>query len=73
MIVPNAFDGMAAFPLRNGNVRLIRNHEMVDAAETARPIGSPWYDARGSGGTTSLEVRINGRGKARRIEVIDVV
>src|SRR5687767_13685145 len=34
---PNAFDGMAAFPLPNGNVRLIRNHENRDSAATARP------------------------------------
>ncbi|MGE0552813.1 MAG: alkaline phosphatase PhoX, partial [Gemmatimonadales bacterium] len=71
LLVPNAFDGMAAFRLPNGNVRLIRNHEMVDDAALARPIGSPWYDPRGSGGTTSLEVRIAGSGTDRRIEVID--
>ena len=29
---PGAFDGMAAFPLANGNVRLIRNHENRDPA-----------------------------------------
>ncbi|MCC7134360.1 MAG: DUF839 domain-containing protein [Gemmatimonadales bacterium] len=69
--VPNAFDGMASFPLPNGNLRLIRNHEMIDPAATARPIGSPWYDAKGAGGTTSLEVRISGRGDARRVEVVD--
>ncbi len=59
LTVPNAFDGMAAFELPNGNVRLIRNHEMVDEAETARPIGQPAYDDKASGGTTSLEVRIS--------------
>ena len=51
-LVPNAFDGMAAFPMANGNVRLIRNHEMPDPPESARPIGSPAYDDAGSGGTT---------------------
>lgn len=69
--VPNAFDGMAAFPLPNGNVRLIRNHEMTDAAGVATPIGTPCYDARGSGGTTSVEVRIAGSGMDRRVEVVD--
>lgn len=69
--VPNAFDGMASFPLPNGNVRLIRNHEMTDPPETARPLGSPYYDPKGSGGTTSLEVRITGSGANRRVEVVD--
>lgn len=72
--VPNAFDGMAAFPLPNGNVRLIRNHEMVDAAATARPVGSPHYDDKGSGGTTSLEVRIGGSaggGADIEVELVD--
>ena len=71
LTVPNAFDGMAAFPLPNGNVRLIRNHEMIDRPDTARPIGEPAYDPKGSGGTTSLEVRISGSGADLRIELID--
>ena len=71
LTVPNAFDGMAAFPLPNGNVRLIRNHEMIDNAESARPIGEPAYDPKGSGGTTSLEVRISGSGAGLGVELID--
>ncbi|MGZ8376735.1 MAG: alkaline phosphatase PhoX [Gemmatirosa sp.] len=57
---PNAFDGMAAFALPNGNVRLIRNHENRDSAANARLKGDPAkaYDAKGGGGTTSLEVRV---------------
>ena len=70
-LVPNAFDGMAAFPLPNGNVRLIRNHEMTDPADSARPIGTPYYDRTGSGGTTSLEVRISGEGDGLRVELVD--
>lgn len=69
--VPNAFDGMAAFPLPNGNVRLIRNHEMNDPAGAAPPLGSPAYDPLATGGTSSLEVRISGAGAGRRIEVLD--
>ncbi len=69
--VPNAFDGMAAFPMANGNVRLIRNHEMVDEPGSARPIGSPWYDDAGSGGTTSLEVRIASEGDEPGVELVD--
>lgn len=71
LIVPNAFDGMAAFPLPNGNVRLIRNHEMNDPPGIGPAIGTPAYDAKATGGTTSLEVRITGAGADRRVEVID--
>ena len=69
--VPNAFDGMASFPLPNGNVRLIRNHEMIDEAETARPFGDPAYDAKGSGGTTSLEVRVAESNGDVAVELVD--
>lgn len=57
---PNAFDGMAAFPMHHGGIRLIRNHEIRDGAAVARPFGNAAmaYDAKGGGGTTSLEVRV---------------
>ncbi len=71
LTVPNAFDGMAAFPLPNGNVRLIRNHEMVDEPDSGRAIGEPHYDPRGSGGTTSLEVRISEAGGDLNVELVD--
>ena len=71
LIVPNAFDGMAAFPLPNGNVRLIRNHEMVDAADVGVPIGDPHYDRRASGGTTSLEVGISENAGELAVELVD--
>lgn len=71
LTVPNAFDGMATFPLPNGNVRLIRNHEMIDGPDTARPIGRPAYDSKGSSGTTSLEVSISGSGMDLNVELID--
>ncbi|HEX7118670.1 MAG TPA: alkaline phosphatase PhoX [Longimicrobiales bacterium] len=58
---PPMHDGMAAFALPNGNIRLIRNHEVRG------PGGAPsgvndllLYDLRGAGGTTSLEVRPDG-------------
>lgn len=59
-VVPQALDGMAAFPLPNGNVRLVRNHEIRDTADTATPIGrrDRSYDVTCGGGTTSLEVRV---------------
>jgi uncharacterized protein len=34
---PNAMDGMATFPLWNGNVLLVRNHENNQAPNTLRP------------------------------------
>jgi secreted PhoX family phosphatase len=66
---PCALDGMAAFPLANGNVRLIRNHENRDAPDTADVKGDPSkaYDRRGGGGTTSLEVRVGRDGSAELV------
>ena len=69
-IVPVAVDGMASFALPNGNIRLIRNHEIGDEAERAKAFGSKPYDPKASGGTTSLEVRITGTGSDRTIEVV---
>lgn len=66
---PAAFDGMAAFPLPNGNVRLVRNHESRDAPATATVKGDvrQAYDPRGGGGTTSLEVRVAPDGKVELV------
>jgi secreted PhoX family phosphatase len=60
-LVPNAFDGMASFPMANGNIRLIRNHEIRDAAADSTPIGTLPYDTRAGAGCTSLEVRVDPR------------
>lgn len=57
--VPNAFDGMATFPMANGNIRLIRNHEIRDGAATSVPFGSKPWDAKAGGGCTSLEVAVD--------------
>jgi secreted PhoX family phosphatase len=66
---PGAFDGMAAFPLPNGNVRLIRNHENRDRPWTTRPKGNQEraYDRKGAGCVSSLEVRIDRSGHARLV------
>lgn len=50
---PNMHDGMAAFPLEGGLVRLIRNHEV-----SVRPAFSETlaYDPAAGGGTTTLDV-----------------
>jgi secreted PhoX family phosphatase len=69
-IVPNAMDGMEAFPLPNGNIRLIRNHEMANPAARAEPLGTRPYDRLASGGTTSLEVAFSGTGADREASVI---
>jgi len=69
-IVPNAMDGMAAFPLPNANIRLIRNHEMTNPATRAEPLGTRPYDPLASGGTTSLEVAVSGTGIDREVRVV---
>jgi secreted PhoX family phosphatase len=71
LIVPNAVDGMGSFALPNGNVRLIRNHEVVDNAERARPIGARPYDAKAGGGTTSLEVELRGEGDSLEVRLVN--
>ncbi len=70
LIVPPAIDGMAAFPMPDGNIRLIRNHEIVDGARVARPIGVRPYDPHAGGGTTTLEVRIVQRGAETDVELV---
>ena len=56
-ITPGRHDGMAAFPWRGGNVRLVRNHEQTQPV----PVGafgdtSAAYDPAAPGGTTTLEI-----------------
>lgn len=65
---PGRHDGMAAFPLPSGNIRLIRNHEDVDGP-VGRPVGGlgAAYDPRGGGGTTSLEIEITPDGEPRLV------
>ena len=70
-IVPNAVDGMAAFPAAGGRIRLVRNHEIRDPASVARPFGrARAYDARAGGGTTTVELGITGDREDRAIEVL---
>jgi secreted PhoX family phosphatase len=69
-VVPNAVDGMAAFPGPGGTIRLVRNHEIADRAESARPFGDQLvYDPRCGGGTTTVQLRITGSGLDRGLEV----
>lgn len=57
-VTPGRHDGMGAFPLPNGNIRLIRNHEVDNVPARDAAMGSPdtAYDFAAGGGTTSLEV-----------------
>lgn len=63
-VVPNAFDGMAAFATGRGRVRLVRNHEIRDPPEVSRAFGARPYDRIAPGGTTTLEVRLGRDGGA---------
>lgn len=64
-VVPNAFDGMAAFAAGSGKVRLVRNHELRDTpVDGSQPFGERPYDELGPGGTTTLEVRLRPDGQA---------
>jgi secreted PhoX family phosphatase len=62
---PKAHDGMAAFRLPNGHIRLIRNHEDRDNPENSQLKGdeSTAYDPMGGGGCTSLEVEVTSDGE----------
>ncbi len=55
---PGRHDGMCAFPLANGNIRLVRNHEVENSPAADAAIGdtSTAYDPGAGGGTTSLEI-----------------
>ncbi len=57
-VTPPKHDGMCALPLPNGNIRLIRNHEVENNPTPGGVMGDPAvaYDRGAGGGTTSLEV-----------------
>ncbi len=61
---PGAFDGMAAFPMPNGNIRLLRNHENRDPPASSRVKGNPAlaYDGRAGGAVSTLEIRVTADG-----------
>lgn len=53
---PGAFDGMAAFAMPDGRIRLLRNHENRDSAGDAAVKGDAAraYDRRAGGGVSTL-------------------
>lgn len=65
-VTPRAHDGMAPFLLPDGRIRLVRNHEDRSSAEEALREGGalcrPAYDPVGRGGTTTLEITLDGAG-----------
>jgi uncharacterized protein len=56
--LPGRHDGMGAFPGPDGNVLLVRNHE-INAPGTPFGPGTP-YDSAARGGTTTVEVTTTG-------------
>jgi uncharacterized protein len=58
-VLPGRHDGMGAFPSSNGNVWLVRNHEINGTVAAAFGPGTP-YDSRTGGGTTTIEVTADG-------------
>ena len=65
--VPNAFDGMGAFPAGSGLVRLVRNHELRTTPGAMTPFGPNPWDRLASGGTTSVDVRVEPDGAAHLV------
>jgi secreted PhoX family phosphatase len=66
--VPPRFDGMGAFAMGGGIVRLVRNHEIRNGPfdRERRPIGevNPYYDRLAPAGCTTLEVEVRPDGAA---------
>jgi secreted PhoX family phosphatase len=58
LAVPNAFDGMAAFPLSGNSLRLVRNHELRHRAPNGVVLAQRAYDDVAAGGCTTLEVTV---------------
>lgn len=58
-VLPGLHDGMAAFRGPNGNVMLVRNHE-INGPQGAFGDPSQAYDATAGGGTTTVEVTDTG-------------
>lgn len=58
-VLPGRHDGMAAFPGSNGDVVLVRNHEVNGPVGAFGPVGDA-YDPTAGGGTTTIVVSAHG-------------
>lgn len=69
MPTPGAFDGMAAFAMPGGRIRLLRNHENRDTPAESRIKGDPAraYDRGAGGGVSTLEVEVSADGTPRLV------
>ena len=62
-VLRNAFDGMGAFGMGGDRVRLVRNHELRDAAGAYAPLDpASAYDATANAGTTTVELAVRADG-----------
>jgi len=59
-VLPGRHDGMGAFPGPDGNVWLVRNHELNNPGPTFGPSDPAPYDAMAQGGTTTVLVTSHG-------------
>jgi uncharacterized protein len=59
-LLPGRHDGMGAFPGPDGNVWLVRNHELNNPGPTFGPSDPAPYDAMAQGGTTTVLVTSHG-------------
>jgi uncharacterized protein len=59
-VTPSAHDGMGAFWMANGRLRLVRNHEIETPSNEVQLLspGAPAFDTKGSAGTTTLELAV---------------
>jgi secreted PhoX family phosphatase len=69
MPTPGAFDGMAAFAMPNGRIRLLRNHENRDTPAESQVKGDAAraYDRSAGGGVSTLELEVGGDGTPRLV------
>jgi secreted PhoX family phosphatase len=68
-VTPSAHDGMAAYAMANGHIRLIRNHEQRDGASPGNLVGNPAaaYDLKAPAACASLEVEVLASGERRLV------
>jgi secreted PhoX family phosphatase len=65
---PNAFDGMAAFPVSGTTIRLVRNHELRQRPPEGMVLSDEWaYDGLASGGCTTVELTVQPDGSVDKV------